>query len=221
MDNFINQNSEKKLREKGINVSEEITWSSPQFGGFPSDSDITDPQTSQDSDQIMQNASDVSQDSDDISPEDVEKAVNLMNTIKRYILGGFLILPGVIFFLIGVCVTISDANKSKEYESTKCYYYDKEYSSLGGYEGKYSFEVGGKTYYVEYAKIQSDPKDFPEEMTVLYDPTDPNNAVIKSAIWIKFAIMGCIVMMSGIVVIMWKKISKLFHLENKVRMRMR
>lgn len=207
MDNFINQNSEKKLREKGNNASEEITWSSPQFGGFPSDSDITDSQTSQDS--------------DDISPEDVEKAVNLMNTIKRYILGGFLILPGVIFFLIGICVTISDANKSKEYESTKCYYYDKEYSSLGGYEGKYSFEVGGKTYYVEYAEIQSDPKDFPEEMTVLYDPTDPNNAVIKSAIWIKFAIMGCIVMMSGIVVIMWKKISKLFHLENKVRMRMR
>lgn len=207
MDNFINQNSEKKLREKGNNASEEITWSSPQFGGFPSDSDVTDPQTSQDS--------------DDISPEDVEKAVNLMNTIKRCILGGFLILPGVIFFLIGVCVTISDANKSKEYESTKCYYYDKEYSSLGGYEGKYSFEVGGKTYYVEYAEIQSDPKDFPKEMTVLYDPTDPNNAVIKSAIWIKFAIMGCIVMMSGIVVIMWKKISKLFHLENKVRMRMR
>lgn len=193
--NFINQNSEKRVNEKEAKMQELYEKVGVTGAAAPQ-----------------------------ISPETMEKmekAVKGIQLVKRLFFGIPIFLFGLIFFAVGVFATVSDSKKVAGGRETKGIYSDKEYSSLGGYVGIYTYEVNGQTYTVEYAQVESDPNDLPREMTVKYDPKDPSVAVIKSATWIRFALSGLAIMCVGLVIMLWGKISKLLHLEGKVRMRAR
>jgi len=119
-----------------------------------------------------------------VEKNDTNKKIDIKTYAPLAFFMGIILLVGLVFVTIGISINKNYKEKTKYYVETQGKYIDAEKYSTGNDSGStysliYAYEVNGRTYTVSTDYGTSFRPKKGTQKTILYDPADPSESIIK------------------------------------------